>query len=95
MSFLSFFANWSVGVINGYKLKENGLPNGIKYGMMGTTTVASMLRVLLSMNLKGLPQAAIAQKLGLVCFGVPFVVATNFCVGHHFGKAIRNLDDGV
>jgi hypothetical protein len=54
-----------------------------------------MLRVLPNLNLRGLPQAAIAQKLGFVCFGVPFVVATNFCVGHHFGKAIRNLDDGV
>ena len=91
----SLFANWSVGIINGYKVKENGLPNSIKYGMMGTTTVASMIQVLPNLNLRGLPQVALAQKLGIAFIGVPFIVATNFCVGHHLGKALRNLDDGV
>jgi hypothetical protein len=92
---LALFANWSVGVINGYKLKESGLPKDITYGTMGATIVAAWMRVLPTMNLRGLPQAAIAQKLAAFVIAAPLIVGTNFCVGHHLGKALRRLDDGI
>lgn len=28
---LSLFTNWAVGLINGYKQTDGGLPNNIKY----------------------------------------------------------------
>ena len=33
------------------------------------------------------------QKLAGLFIGVPIVMATNFCVGHHMGKAVRWAED--
>jgi hypothetical protein len=94
---LSLFTNWAVGLINGYKQKENGLPNGIKYGTMGITTFVSMIRVLGHMDTssKGIINtgATPGQKLFSLFVGVPLVMGANFCVGNHMGKAIRWAED--
>jgi hypothetical protein len=85
----SLFTNWSVGVLNGFKQKENGLPNGIKYGTMGVTTFAAMIKVLANFDTPSLVKATSGQKMAGLFIGVPMLMATNFCVGHHFGKALR------
>jgi len=95
---LSLFTNWAVGLINGYKQKENGLPNGIKYGTMGITTSVAMFKTLANWDTpsaKNLLSSTITpgQKLFGLFVGVPLVMGMNFCVGHHMGKAIRFAED--
>jgi hypothetical protein len=95
---LSLFTNWAVGLINGYKQKENGLPNGIKYGTMGITTSVAMIKTLGNWDTpsaKNMMSATITpgQKLFGLFIGVPLVMGMNFCVGHHMGKAIRFAED--
>jgi hypothetical protein len=89
----SIFTNWAVGLINGYKQKDNGLPNDIKYGTMGITTFASMMRTLANFDAPEVIRATSGQKMAGLFIGVPLVMATNFCVGHHLGKAIRYAED--
>jgi len=95
---LSLFTNWAVGLINGYKQKENGLPSGIKYGTMGVTTSVAMIKTLANWDTpsaKNLLSSTITpgQKLFGLFVGVPLVMGMNFCVGHHMGKAIRFAED--
>ena len=92
---LSLFTNWAVGVINGYKQKENGLPNSIKYGTMGITTFMGMIKTLGNWDIpsKTINVATHGQKLFGLFVGVPLAIAANFCVGHHIGKAIRFAED--
>ena len=89
----SLFTNWAVGVLNGYKQKENGLPNGIKYGTMGVTTFASMIRVIGNFGTPPITTYTAGQKMAGLFIAVPIVMATNFCVGHHLGKAVRYAED--
>jgi hypothetical protein len=95
---LSLFTNWAVGLINGYKQKENGLPNSIKYGTICVTTTTAMLKTLGHWDTptaKNIISATITpgQKLFGLFIGVPLVMGMNFCVGHHMGKAIRFAED--
>ncbi len=89
----SLFSNWAVGLINGYKQKENGLPNDIKYGTMGVTTITTMMRTLANFDRPEVIRATSGQKIAGLFIGVPLLMATNFCVGHHLGKAIRWAED--
>lgn len=93
MSF-TIFTNWAVGVINGYKQKENGLPNGIKYGTIGITTFTSIIKVWGNLNTPAISNIPPGQKLAGLFIIVPFLMASNFCVGHHMGKALRYAEDG-
>ena len=90
---LSLFSNWAVGLINGYKQKDNGLPNGIKYGTMGITTLSTVVKALGNFDKPNIMKMTSGQKLGGLFIGIPFIMATNFCVGHHLGKAIRYAED--
>lgn len=92
---LSIFTNWAVGLINGYKQKENGVPNGIKYGTMGITTSIAMIKTLAEFDSPNIIRvgATPGQKLAGLFIGVPLVMGMNFCVGHHMGKAIRWAED--
>jgi hypothetical protein len=90
---LSLFTNWAVGLINGYKQKENGLPNGIKYGTIGVTTGVAMLRTLANFDTPNIIKMTSGQKMAGLFIGVPLLMGTNFCVGHHMGKAIRWAED--
>lgn len=97
MSF-TLFTNWAVGVINGYKQKENGLPNNIKYGTIGLSTFMTMFKTLgyldTSVNKKFISATTTpGQKLAGLFIGIPLIMGTNFCVGHHMGKAIRYAED--
>ena len=95
---LSLFTNWAVGLINGYKQTDGGLPNNIKYGTMGITTSVAMIKTLGNWDTpvaKNMMSATITpgQKLFGLFIGVPIVMGMNFCVGHHMGKAIRWSED--
>jgi hypothetical protein len=90
---LSLITNWAVGLINGYKQKENGLPNDIKYGTLGVTTFVAMLKTLGNFDAPSVVRMTTGQKMAGLFIGVPLVMGTNFCVGHHMGKAIRWAED--
>jgi hypothetical protein len=96
MSF-TLFTNWAVGVINGYKQKENGLPNNIKYGTIGLSTFMTMFKTLGYLDTpvykKFISATTPGQKLAGLFIGIPLIMGTNFCVGHHMGKAIRYAED--
>jgi hypothetical protein len=85
---IATITTWAVGLINGYKQKENGLPNQIIYGTMGAASIVNMMKVIGVSTLK--PPGIL---MGGLFIGVPLVVGTTFCVGHHFGKAIRWAED--
>jgi hypothetical protein len=89
----SLFTNWAVGVLNGYKQKENGLPNSIKYGTMGVTTAVAMIKTLGNFDAPNVVRATGGQKLAGLFIAVPILMSTNFCVGHHLGKAVRYAED--
>jgi hypothetical protein len=96
---LTLFTNWAVGAMNGYTQKENGLPNGIKYGTIGITTFIGMCKTLgnwdtpIATNL--ISTITPRQKLAGLFIGAPLIMAANFCVGHHMGKAIRFVEDSA
>jgi hypothetical protein len=90
---LSLFTNWAVGLINGYKQKENGLPNDIKCGTIGVTTTIAMIKTLANFDTPNIIKMTSGQKMAGLFIGVPLVMGMNFCVGHHMGKAIRWAED--
>jgi hypothetical protein len=85
--------NWAAGLLNGYKYKENGLPNSIKYSTLGVTTFGGMIRVLGNFDSPNITRLTAGQKLGGLFIAVPIVMGTQFCMGHHIGKAIRWSED--
>jgi hypothetical protein len=90
---LSLITNWAVGLINGYKQQENGLPNSIKYGTMGLTSASCIFKILGEFDIHTINRLSLGSKLTGVCIVIPLLVGTNFCIGHHLGKAIRYADD--
>ena len=88
------FTSWCVGLINGYKHRENGLPNDIKYGTIGITSFMEGIKIMAKLD-KPLLAATTPMQKGFIFFILtPFIVSSNFCVGHHMGKAIRYGEDG-
>lgn len=90
---LSIFTNWATGVLNGYSLKDNGLPKGIIYGTLGVTTFANMVKVLGSFNAPEIKHHTAGNKLASLFIGVPIMMGTSFCIGNFFGKGIRHVKD--
>ncbi len=89
---LSLITNWAVGLINGYKQQENGLSNSIKYGTMGLTSASCIFKVLGEVDINTINRLSLGSKLIGVFIITPLLVGTNFCIGHHLGKAIRYTD---
>ncbi len=89
---LSLFTNWTVGVLNGYMQKDGGLPRGISYGTMGVTTFTMMIRMFGNLDETNVNLSP-RQKFVGMCIAAPLIIATNFCVGHHLGKAISYVKD--
>jgi hypothetical protein len=87
---LSFFSSWAIGALNGYTQKEGGLPTGIKYNVMGLTTVVAAIRVLGS---QPLPLRNPPALLGNLVITVPLLVGTSFCLGNSVGKGVRLVED--
>lgn len=92
MVFLPVFSNWAVGSINGYKYKEGGLPNNMKYGTMGAFSVYALMNVVSNFDTPNI-RLSTGAKLGGLVIGVPLAVGLNFCFGHQLGKAVRYLKD--
>ena len=92
MSF-SIFTNWAIGALNGYSLKDNGLPKGIIYGTLGITTFSNMFNVLGTFNAPDIKYYSTGTKLSALFIGVPIMMGTSFCMGNFFGKGIRHVQD--
>ena len=76
---ISLFTTWLTGTINGYKLKEDGLPNSIKYGVMGLTSGIHMIKGF--SNIK-LPVTSPGSTLAGLFVGIPLMTGATFCVGN-------------
>jgi hypothetical protein len=87
---LSFFSSWAIGALNGYTQKEGGLPAGIKYNIMGLTTIVGAIRVL---GLQPQPIRDPRALLGNMLVAVPLLVGTSFCLGNSVGKGVRLVED--
>lgn len=87
---LSLFSTWSVGALNGYKLKEDGLPNSIKYGTMALASGIHIVKGLGNLKTPIINPGISLFGLGVI---VPFMVGTTFCVGNYVGKGVRYAED--
>lgn len=90
---LSLITNGSVGFINGYNKKDNGVPNSIKYGIIGVTSVDGILKVLVNANIPDFIKSSSRQNLARIFIGIPLIMGTNFCIGHHIGKAVYYVEN--
>jgi hypothetical protein len=52
-----------------------------------------MLRTLANFDTPNIVRMTSGQKMAGLFIGVPLLMGTNFCVGHHMGKAIRWAED--
>ena len=86
MSSIASISTWLVGAINGYKLKEDGLPNSIKYGSMALTAGISMIKFTGSIKP---PITNPGSILAIMFVGVPLATGSVFCLGNFLGKAVR------
>ncbi len=91
----SFFSTWAIGVLNGYNIKDNGLPKSIIYGTLGVTSFANMIKVFGNFDsAKNAMTPKTANALITAAFiGVPIVMGTTFCTGNYLGKAVRYVKD--
>lgn len=85
---LSLFSTWSIGILNGYTLKENGLPNSIKYGTM---VLASGIHIVKDLGnfTKPIPKTTMVG----VFVAIPIMIGATFCVGNYLGKGVRYAKD--
>ena len=87
---LPLITTWLTGAINGYTLKEDGLPANIKYSVMGLTTGIHIIKGFGQIKL---PVVKPGSTLAGLFIGIPLVIGVNFCVGNYLGKAIRYAED--
>jgi hypothetical protein len=80
------FSVWFIGLMNGYKKDEDKLPNSIKYGSMGLTSVINMIKFTGSIKP---PITNPGSILATMFLGVPLVTGSVFCLGNFLGKAVR------
>jgi hypothetical protein len=81
----SFFTTWTTGILNGYTLEKGGLPTGIKYTVMGFTSVFGIMNGLSKLPTP-IPRSTSVGSLFLI---PPLLAGSVFCVGDQFGKALR------
>jgi hypothetical protein len=91
----SFFSTWAIGVLNGYNIKDNGLPKSIIYGTLGVTSFANMIKVFGNFDVEknAMTHKSAKALLGAAFIGVPIVMGTTFCTGNYLGKAVRYVKD--
>jgi hypothetical protein len=87
---LSLFSTWFVGTLNGYKLKEDGLPNSIKYGTMALATGIHIAKGFGNLKIPIINAGASILGIGVI---IPIMVGTTFCVGNYVGKGVRYAED--
>jgi hypothetical protein len=82
------------GVLNGYIKKEGGLPTFEKMTIMGFSTTFGFMRGLSKLHTMNLQMHITpGQGLAVLFLGIPFFVGSSYCTGHHFGKALRHIED--
>ena len=88
---LSLFSNWGIGVLNGYKYKEDGISNKIKYTAMSVSSLLFGTRIIFEENIQKFPLKN--TMFATFLFVAPLVIGSTFCIGTQFGKAIRDAED--
>lgn len=82
------------GILNGYTKKEGGLPTVEKATIMSLSTTFGFIRGLSRARMMNLQMhISPAQGLAALFLGIPFMIGSSYCMGHHFGKALRHTDE--
>jgi hypothetical protein len=83
-------ANMIIGGLNGYNLKNGGLPNPIKYTTLSLATMFTINNILSKPNILNGKSSGVLMFSFLV--GVPFMNGAVFCLGNQVGKAIEYVE---
>ncbi len=80
---IPIYTTWIVGIINGYKIKNNGIPDSIKYGTLSLAAGVNIVNTYITTKVKVNP-----RYMGSIIM-IPIMIGANFCLGSHLGKAIQ------
>ncbi len=82
------------GILNGYTKKEGGLSPVEKRTILGLSAIFGGVRGLSRLRtMNGQLGITPGQGLAALFLGIPFVVGSSYCMGHHFGRALRQTDE--
>jgi hypothetical protein len=82
------------GILNGYIKKEGGLSPVEKRTILGISAIFGGVRGLSRLRTMNLQMSITpGQGLAALFLGIPFVVGSSYCTGHHFGKTFRHIDE--
>lgn len=82
---ISLISTWLTGVINGYMIKEEGIPTNIKYSVLGLTVIIHII--------KGMPLNIIKAGPVGVFVGIPLGIGVNYYLGNCIGELIYYVED--
>jgi hypothetical protein len=92
--YFNIFAPTLLGGLNGYTKKEGGVTTFEKVTILSLTTTFGFLRAFNRMRSSTIPAFQHPPTaFTTLLFGIPLIVGTSFCTGHHFGKALRRTED--
>jgi hypothetical protein len=83
---------WLTGILNGYKYKEQALPNSIVYSVLGTSTLIGMLRGLGNLDTLPKPIKPAPVAVGLFVI-VPMITGATYFLGNQMGQALKYVED--
>ncbi len=83
---------WFTGFLNGYKYKEQPLPNSIVYSVLGTSTLMNMLRGLGQLDTLPKPIKPAPVFAGLFVV-VPMLTGATYFLGNQMGQALKFVED--
>ncbi len=82
------------GILNGYTKKEGGLSPVEKRTILGISAIFGGVRGLSRLStMNGHLGITPGQGLAALVVGIPFVVGSSYCMGHHFGRGLRQTDE--
>jgi len=94
---ISLISTWLTGAINGYMIKEEGIPTNIKYSVLGLTVIIHIIK-----GIKGMPLNTIKAGPVSVFFGIPLAIGAieaigaigaNYYLGNCIGELIYYVED--
>jgi hypothetical protein len=82
------------GVLNGYTKKEGGMSSVEKRTILSISAVVGGARTISKMYpLTGQLGVNPVYGIAALFLGIPLAVCSSYCMGHHFGKALRHTDE--
>ena len=86
------FTTWCTGFLNGYKHKEQGLPDSIVYSLLGTSTALGMMKSIGIIDTMPKPIKPMPVLIGFFVI-VPAMTYATYFLGGQLGQAMRYVED--